>query len=207
MTATVVLATRNAKKLEELRRVLAAEGIEVLGLADVTPHPEPEETEHTFAGNALLKARACVEATGLPTLADDSGLTVAALGGMPGVRSARWAGPGSSDEENLALVLRQLADVPTERRTASFVCALALALPDGRSEVIHGEVTGRLTMWARGENGFGYDPIFLPDGHDRTTAEMSAEEKDAISHRGRAIRAMVPILTELLTATERDGER
>jgi XTP/dITP diphosphohydrolase len=207
VTATVVLATRNAKKLEELRRVLAAEGIEVLGLADVTPHPEPEETEHTFAGNALLKARACVEATGLPTLADDSGLTVAALGGMPGVRSARWAGPGSSDEENLALVLRQLADVPTERRTASFVCALALALPDGRSEVIHGEVTGRLTMWARGENGFGYDPIFLPDGHDRTTAEMSAEEKDAISHRGRAIRAMVPILTELLTATERDGER
>ena len=207
MTATVVLATRNAKKLEELRRGLAAEGSEVLGLADVTPHPEPEETEHTFAGNALLKARACVEATGLPTLADDSGLTVAALGGMPGVRSARWAGPGSSDEENLALVLRQLADVPTERRTASFVCALALALPDGRSEVIHGEVTGRLTMWARGENGFGYDPIFLPDGHDRTTAEMSAEEKDAISHRGRAIRAMVPILTELLTATERDGER
>lgn len=198
MTPTVVLATRNAKKLAELRRVLAVEGLEVLGLADVAPYPEPEETATTFEGNALLKARACVAATGLPSLADDSGLAVDTLGGMPGVRSARWAGPGATDADNLSLVLRQLADVPHARRGARFVCALALALPDGRTEVVHGEVTGRLTMWARGENGFGYDPIFLPDGHDRTTAEMTPEEKDAISHRGRAIRAMAPVLTALL---------
>lgn len=198
MTPTVVLATRNAKKLAELRRVLDAEGLDVLGLADVTPYPEPEETETTFEGNALLKARACVAATGLPSLADDSGLAVDALGGMPGVRSARWAGPGATDADNLSLVLRQLADIPHARRGAQFVCALALALPDGRTEVVHGEVAGRLTMWARGENGFGYDPIFLPDGHDRTTAEMTPEEKDAISHRGRAIGAMAPVLSALL---------
>lgn len=191
----VVLATNNAKKLAELRRVLAAEGIEVLGLADVAAYPEPEETETTFEGNALLKARACVAATGLPALADDSGLAVDALGGMPGVRSARWAGPGASDEENLQLVLRQLADLPDARRTARFVCALALALPDGRTGLTFGEVTGRLAREPQGTNGFGYDPIFRPDGHDRTTAQMSAGEKDAISHRGRAIRAMVPLLT------------
>ncbi|WP_432558417.1 RdgB/HAM1 family non-canonical purine NTP pyrophosphatase [Granulicoccus sp. GXG6511] len=200
---TVVLATRNAKKLTELRRVLAAEGIEVLGLDDVADYPEPAETESTFEGNAVLKARACVAATGLPALADDSGLTVPALGGMPGVRSARWAGPGSTDAENLALVLRQLADVPNDRRGARFECVLALALPDGRTEVAHGAVEGRLTMWARGENGFGYDPIFLPDGHDRTTAEMAPEEKDAISHRGRAIRAMAPLLIAAMRGTAR----
>lgn len=196
---TVVLATRNAKKLTELRRVLDAQGIEVLGLDQVADYPEPAETETTFEGNALLKARACTEATGLPALADDSGLTVAVLGGMPGVRSARWAGPDATDADNLALVLRQIADVPADRRDASFVCALALTLPDGRTAVTHGEVTGRLTMFARGENGFGYDPIFLPDGSDRTTAEMTPAEKDAISHRGHAIRAMVPVLADLLT--------
>lgn len=194
----VVLATNNAKKLAELRRVLAADGIDVLGLADVPGYPEPEETETTFEGNALLKARACVAATGLPALADDSGLAVDALGGMPGVRSARWAGPGSSDADNLALVLRQLSDLPGERRGAKFVCVLALAMPDGRTDLAHGEVSGVVTREAMGENGFGYDPIFRPAGQDRTTAEMTAEEKDAISHRGRAIRAMVPRLVAAL---------
>lgn len=193
----IVLATNNAKKLAELRRALADVGIDVLGLADVPDYPEPEETETTFAGNALLKARACVAATGLPALADDSGLAVDALGGMPGVRSARWAGPGASDADNVALVLRQLADVPETRRTARFVCALALALPGGRTELTEGEMTGRLTTEPAGDNGFGYDPIFRPDGHARTTAQMTAPEKDAISHRGRAIHAMVPLLTAL----------
>lgn len=203
MTPTVLLATRNTKKLQELRRVLAGHDVNVLGLAEVPDYPEPAETETTFEGNALLKARACVTATGLPALADDSGLTVVALGGMPGVRSARWAGPGASDDDNLNLVLRQVADLPAGQRHASFVCALALALPDGRSEVVHGEVNGQLTMWARGEHGFGYDPIFVPDGQEQTTAEMSPQEKDAISHRGQAIRAMVPVLTQLLEAEQR----
>lgn len=194
----LVLATNNAKKLAELRRVLAAEGIEVLGLADVPAYPDPAETETTFEGNALLKARACLAATGLPALADDSGLAVDVLNGMPGVRSARWAGPDATDADNLELVLRQLADVPAERRGARFVCALALALPGGQTEVVHGEVVGRLTDRPRGTNGFGYDPIFVPDGEERTAAELEPAEKDAISHRGRAIRAMVPVLTRMV---------
>lgn len=198
MTARVVLATNNAKKLAELRRVLAAEGIEVLGLGDVDSYPEPAETETTFEGNALIKARACVAATGLPALADDSGLAIDALNGMPGVRSARWAGPGASDADNLELVLRQLTDRAPGQRAARFVCALAIALPGGHTEIVHGEVRGQLTTEPRGDHGFGYDPIFLPDGFAVTTAEMTAAEKDAISHRGRAIRAMVPRLMSLL---------
>lgn len=201
MTGRVVLATNNAKKLTELRRVLAAEGVEgveVLGLADVPAYPEPPETGTSFETNALIKAEACVAATGLPALADDSGLVVDALNGMPGVRSARWAGPQATDADNLTLLIRQLTDLPADRRRARFVCALALALPDGRAEVVQGEVTGRLTEEPRGANGFGYDPIFQPDGDDRTTAEMSPADKDAISHRGRAIRAMVPALIGML---------
>lgn len=194
----VVLATNNVKKLRELRRILKSEGIEVLGLADVEASLDPPETELTFQGNAVLKARACAVATGLPALADDSGLSVEVLSGMPGVRSARWAGPGSTDRENLELLLRQLADVPENRRAAKFVCALALVLPNGSTQVTHGEMPGRLTMEPRGVNGFGYDPIFMPDGSEQTTAEMGPSEKDAISHRGRAIRAMVPLLTAAL---------
>lgn len=196
--ARVVLATNNAKKLIELRRVSEGEGIAVLGLADVERYPEPAETELTFEGNALLKARACAAATGLPALADDSGIAVDVLNGMPGVRSARWAGPDASDADNLELLLRQLADVPAERRGAQFVSALALVLPDGRSEVTHGLMPGQLAVSPAGENGFGYDPIFVPDGETRTTAELSAAEKDAISHRGQAIRAMVPQLVRLV---------
>lgn len=194
----VLLATNNAKKLVELRRVCEHEGIEVLGLADVPSYPEPAETEDTFAGNALLKARAGMRASGLATLADDSGLAVDVLNQMPGVRSARWSGPEATDEDNLQLLLRQVSDVDEVRRGARFVCALALVLPDGREQVTHGEMPGSLTFAPRGENGFGYDPIFLPEGEQRTAAELPPQEKDAISHRGRAIRAMVPVLRDLL---------
>jgi XTP/dITP diphosphohydrolase len=192
----VVLATNNAKKLAELRRIVgeAAPDIEVLGLADVADYPEPPETERTFEGNALLKARACVAATGLPALADDSGLVVDLLNGMPGVRSARWAGPDASDEANNELLLRQLAGVPDQDRTARFVCAMALVLPDGSEQVRLGEMSGRLAEAPMGDNGFGYDPLFVADGHTVTTAELEAAAKDAISHRGQAVRAIVPVL-------------
>jgi len=196
----VVLATRNAQKLTELRRIVAAEApdVQVLGLVDVTAYPEPAETERTFEGNALLKARACVSATGLAALADDSGLAVDALNQMPGVRSARWAGSGASDQENNALLLRQMADVPAAERTARFVCAMALVLPDGTEHVRVGEMRGRIGVSPAGDNGFGYDPLFVADGYAMTNGELEPSAKDAISHRGRAVRAMLPVLlTEL----------
>lgn len=190
---TVVLATHNAKKLAELRRIADASGtgLRVLGLDDVAAYPEPPETEWTFEGNALIKARAAVAATGLAALADDSGIAVDAFNGMPGVRSARWAGPGASDADNLDLLLRQVADLPDEQRTARFVCAMALVLPDGAEHVIVRDMPGRLGRDKRGGNGFGYDPAFVPDGETRTSAELTPAEKDAISHRGKAVRAMV----------------
>lgn len=196
----VFLASRNAKKLEELRRILveSVSGVEVLGLADVTPYDEPAETEPTFEGNALLKARAGVAATGLPSLADDSGLCVAALNGMPGVLSARWAGATKDDAANNTLLLDQLADVPDERRGAVFRCAVALCLPDGREHVVHGEMAGRVIRERRGAGGFGYDVLFVPDGGERTTAEIPEHEKDAISHRGKALRAIAPVLGSML---------
>lgn len=192
----VVLATGNAKKLSELRRLVAgvAPDIAVLGLGDLPPYPEPAETERTFAGNALLKARACVAETGLPSLADDSGLAVDVLNQMPGVRSARWAGPAADDAANLALLLRQLVDVPAAERTATFVCAMALVLPDGSEHVRLGEMAGRLSEAPRGENGFGYDPVFVAEGGTMTNGELSSPAKDAISHRGRAVRAILPVV-------------
>ena len=196
----VVLATRNAQKLTELRRIVAAEApdVQVLGLVDVTAYPEPAETERTFEGNALLKARACVAATGLAALADDSGLAVDVLNQMPGVRSARWAGSGASDQENNALLLRQMADVPAAERTARFVCAMALVLPDGTEHVRVGEMRGRIGVSPAGDNGFGYDPLFVADGYAMTNGELEPSAKDAISHRGRAVRAILPVLlTEL----------
>jgi XTP/dITP diphosphohydrolase len=204
MSNRVVLATNNAKKLAELRRLVAAEAphIEVLGLADVATYPEPAETERTFEGNALLKARACVAATGLPALADDSGLAVDVLNHMPGVRSARWAGPGASDEENNSLLLRQLADVPPAERTARFVCAMALALPDGSEHVRVGAMHGRLAVSPAGQNGFGYDPLFVADGYTMTNGELEPSTKDAISHRGRAVRAILPVLIAELRRLE-----
>ena len=196
----VVLATRNAQKLAELRRIVAAEApdVQVLGLVDVAAYPEPAETERTFEGNALLKARACVSATGLAALADDSGLAVDALNQMPGVRSARWAGSGASDQENNALLLRQMADVPAAERTARFVCAMALVLPDGTEHVRVGEMRGWIGVSPAGDNGFGYDPLFVADGYAMTNGELEPSAKDAISHRGRAVRAILPVLlTEL----------
>ena len=195
----VVLATGNAHKLDELRRTFAEENlaVEVLGLGDVASYESPEETERTFEGNALIKARAAAAHTGLPALADDSGLMVGELGGSPGIRSARWAG-GEGDVANLELVLKQLHGVPDDRRDARFVCAMALVLPDGTERTLRREWPGRLTTAPRGTNGFGYDPIFVPDGETRTSAELAPEEKDAISHRGQAVRAMVPVLRDLL---------
>jgi XTP/dITP diphosphohydrolase len=194
----VVLATRNAGKLAELRRMVSvmaeARQIQILGLSDVAAYPEPAETERTFEGNALIKARASVAATGLPALADDSGLAVDVLNQMPGVRSARWAGPGASDEENNALLLRQLADVPVAERTARFVCAMALVLPNGTEHVRLGEMRGRLAVSSAGQNGFGYDPLFVAEGNTMTNGELEPSVKDAISHRGRALRAILPIL-------------
>ena len=196
----VVLATANAKKLAELRRLVGSDGrIEVLGLADIPPYPVPEETESTFEGNALLKARACRAASGLPALADDSGLAVEVLHGMPGVRSARWAGPDASDEANNELLLRQLDDVPADRRTARFICAMALVLPDGTEHVRTGEMPGHLLTECRGQNGFGYDPLFVARGQSRSNGELTAAEKDAISHRGKAVQAIVSLLQNLLT--------
>jgi XTP/dITP diphosphohydrolase len=199
-----VLATNNAKKLAELRRIVSAEApdIDVLGLADVAHYPEPAETERSFEGNALLKARACVAATGFPALADDSGLAVDVLNEMPGVRSARWAGPGSSDEENNALLLRQLADVPAAERTARFVCAMALVLPDGTEHVRLGQMRGRLAVRPIGHHGFGYDPLFVAEGKTVTNGELEPSAKDAISHRGRAVRAILPVLVAELRRLE-----
>jgi XTP/dITP diphosphohydrolase len=198
---TVVLATRNAAKLRELARILGAEDhgtqIRLAGLDEFPGAPDVPETGATFEENALLKARAIADYTGLPAVADDSGLCVDALNGMPGVLSARWAGGHGDDQANLELVLAQVADVPDTRLGAQFVCAAALVVPDAptREWVVTGRVEGRLIRSPRGSGGFGYDPIFLPDGFDQTTAEMTAEAKDAISHRGRAFRALTPFIT------------
>ncbi|MDT8911732.1 RdgB/HAM1 family non-canonical purine NTP pyrophosphatase [Amycolatopsis sp. PS_44_ISF1] len=196
----LLLASRNPKKLGELRRILEAEGIsgiEVVGLDEVEEFPEAPETAPDFEGNAVAKARDAVAATGLPAIADDSGLAVDALNGMPGVLSARWSGRHGDDEANLDLVLGQLTDTPDERRGAAFVCAAALVLPGGAETVVRGEWRGTLIRERRGTNGFGYDPIFVPDGGERTSAELPPAEKDASSHRGRALRALIPGLREL----------
>jgi XTP/dITP diphosphohydrolase len=206
----LVLATRNEHKVYELRQILAALvdelDLEVVGAGDVDDASDVRETEVTFLGNARLKAVALAQATGLPAVADDSGLAVDVLGGSPGVFSARWsgstAGANASREErdraNLALLLEQVADVPDEHRGAAFVCAAVVALPDGRVEGSEGRVEGRLARAPRGTNGFGYDPVFVPAGDTRTLAEYSDVEKNAISHRGNAFRAIEPLLRELL---------
>jgi len=196
---TVVLATRNAAKLRELARILAAEDhgtqIRLAGLDEFPGAPDVPETGATFEENALLKARAIADYAGLPAVADDSGLCVDALNGMPGVLSARWAGGHGDDQANLELVLAQVADVPGSRLGAQFVCAAALVVPGSGEWVVTGQVEGRLVRAPRGSGGFGYDPIFLPDGFGQTTAEMTADAKDAISHRGRAFRALTPFIT------------
>lgn len=210
MTRRLVLATRNEHKVHELRQILAdlvdELGLEIVGAGEVDGAPDVPETEVTFLGNARLKAVALAEATGLPAVADDSGLAVEVLGGSPGVFSARWsgthAGEGASraevDRANLSLLLEQVADVPDEHRAAAFVCAAVLALPDGRVEGVQGRVEGTIGRAPRGTGGFGYDPVFVPAGDTRTLAEYTDTEKNAISHRGTAFRALEPVLRNLL---------
>ena len=197
----LVLATRNAHKVVELRRILAAaavDGVELVGLDAFPTAPEVAETGWTFAANALLKGRAAVGATGQAAVADDSGLCVDVLNGMPGVLSARWAGAAHDDRANLELLLAQLADVPRSERGAAFVAVTALVLPDGRELVKEGRVDGRLTTEPRGTGGFGYDPVFVPLGGQHTLAELSADAKDAISHRGQALRRLAPSIAALV---------
>jgi XTP/dITP diphosphohydrolase len=199
-SARLLLATRNAGKLAELQRLLetAVPGVEVIGLRDVDEYPEAPETGATFEENALLKAREAVRYTGLPAVADDSGLAVDALNGMPGVLSARWSGRHGDDDANTALLLGQIADVPDERRGGAFVCAAALVTPDGSEHVLERRWRGTVIREKRGTNGFGYDPVFVPEGLGVTSAELSPEEKDARSHRGQAFAALVPVLAEVL---------
>ncbi|MDV8054102.1 RdgB/HAM1 family non-canonical purine NTP pyrophosphatase [Rhodococcus sp. IEGM 1343] len=196
----LLVASRNAKKLRELRRVLDAAGvagIELVGLDEVPPFPEAPETGATFEENALAKARDGAAATGLPCVADDSGIEIDALNAMPGVLSARWSGTHGQDEANTALVLAQLSDTPDERRGAAFVSACALVIPGGTETVVRGEWRGVVGREPLGENGFGYDPIFVPEGDGRSAAQLSPDEKDAASHRGRALRKLVPALEDL----------
>ncbi|GAB3495146.1 RdgB/HAM1 family non-canonical purine NTP pyrophosphatase [Nocardiopsis coralliicola] len=213
----LVLATHNAKKVPEMQAILAESGVhaEVTDLGAHPGAPEPAETEPTFAGNALIKARAIAAYTGLPAVADDSGLRVDALGGMPGVLSARWSGRfgdqaaeraeaggsrAAKDAANLDLLLDQLAEVPDGQRGAEFVSAAALVLPDGTEKVVEGVMRGRVVHQRHGGGGFGYDPVFVPDGEDRTTAEMPAAEKNAISHRGKAFRLIAEHIRALAPA-------
>ncbi|MBG6067618.1 RdgB/HAM1 family non-canonical purine NTP pyrophosphatase [Micromonospora ureilytica] len=198
----VLLATRNRKKLVELQRILdgalGAHRIALLGLDDVEQYAELPETGLTFGENALIKAREGCRQSGLPTIADDSGLAVDALNGMPGVFSARWSGQHGNDGANLQLVLDQIADVPDEQRAASFVCTVALVLPGGKEHLVDGRQPGRVLRAPRGDGGFGYDPIFLGDGQDRTNAELTPAEKDAISHRGKALRELAKLVAKVL---------
>jgi XTP/dITP diphosphohydrolase len=198
----VLLATANAKKLVELQRILdaalGASRVTLVGLGDLEDYPDVPETGLTFGENALIKARAGMSRTGLPTVADDSGLAVDALGGMPGVFSARWSGRHGDDDANLDLLLAQIADLPDEHRGGAFVCAAALVLPGGREHLVEGRQQGRILRSRRGTGGFGYDPIFLGDGQDRTNAELSPSEKDAISHRGKALRALSKVIAKEL---------
>jgi XTP/dITP diphosphohydrolase len=210
VTRRLVLATRNEHKVHELRQILSGLvdelGLEVVGADDVDGAPDVAETEVTFLGNARLKAVALAGASGLPAVADDSGLVVDVLGGSPGVFSARWsgstggadAGRADRDRANLELLLEQIGDVPDGHRTAAFVCAAVVAMPDGRVEGVEGRVTGSLVRSPRGTNGFGYDPVFVPDGDRRTLAEYTDVEKNAISHRGNAFRALEPVLRTML---------
>lgn len=201
------LASNNAKKLAELRRIIDAAGItgvELLALADVPDYPEPVENGRSFTDNALIKARAGAAATGYVTIADDSGLSVDELNGMPGVLSARWAGRHGDDRANNDLLLAQLADVPAARRGAAFISVCALVTPEGTEYVTEGEWHGHLLPEPAGENGFGYDPLFVPVEEDligaqgRSSAQLSAEEKDGLSHRAKALSQLAPYIAELV---------
>jgi len=194
----ILLATRNARKLLELQRILDAApdvaGVTIIGMSDVDDYVEVPESGLTFADNALIKAREGAVHTGLATVADDSGLAVDVMGGMPGIFSARWCGRHGDDDANLDLLLAQVADVPDDALGAAFVCVAALALPDGRTFTVDGRMPGHLVRTRRGTGGFGYDPIFVADGQTRTNAELAPEEKDAISHRGKAFRGLAEVI-------------
>lgn len=190
----LLLATRNGGKLREVRGLLAGEGVEVLGLGDLPAAPEVVEDGATFLENARKKARALAGATELPVLADDSGLVVDALGGAPGVHSARYAGPDAADSDNNRKLLRELDGVPPERRTAAFVCAMVLLLPDRGEFVAEGRLEGRILAGPRGTGGFGYDPLFWVEAEGCTLAEMELRAKNRLSHRGRALEALRPTL-------------
>ncbi|MCY7399529.1 MAG: RdgB/HAM1 family non-canonical purine NTP pyrophosphatase [Nocardioides sp.] len=206
----VFLASANAKKILEMQRILAEHvpDVEVVGISDVEGYVEPVEDEPTFEGNALLKARSGVAATGLASIADDSGLCVDALNGMPGVLSARWSGSPlgdrrGADARNNTLLLDQLHDVPDHRRGAHFACAVAWVMPDGRERVVGGRMDGRIIRAPRGSGGFGYDVVFVADEHadaGLTSAELEPAEKDRISHRGRALRELTPHVAADLSA-------
>jgi XTP/dITP diphosphohydrolase len=203
MSHKLVLATRNQGKITEFRRILEAlapGAIELIGVDQFPDLVDVEETGLTFEENSLLKARYTSQATGLPAIADDSGLCVDALNGDPGIFSARWAGEHGNDQANLEKVLRQLKDVPHDQRTAHFMCVASLVLPDGRQQVAEGRFDGHILLAPVGENGFGYDPIFQPVGMSISSAQMSAEEKDVASHRGKSLRAIAPHVIHLLAS-------
>ena len=203
MSAKLLLATANPKKLVELQRILdtslGANRITLIGLADFEGYPDVPETGLTFGENALIKAREGAKRTGLATVADDSGLAVDALNGMPGVFSARWSGRHGDDQANLELVLAQISDVSEEHRGGAFVCAAALVLPNGREHLVEGRQSGHILRERRGDGGFGYDPIFRGEGQQRTNAELTPAEKDAISHRGKAFRALSKVIDKELS--------
>lgn len=210
----ILLASNNSKKLAELQRIVADNealadrgDVEIIGTADAPAYDEPVEDGRRFSDNALIKARAGARNTGLVTIADDSGLAVDELAGMPGVLSARWCGEHGNDAANNELLLAQLADVPDERRSCAFVSVCALVTPDGQEHVVEGRWEGQLLRSPRGENGFGYDPLFVPDteieragsiAQARSSAQLSPEEKNAASHRGKALAQLVPVLVDLL---------
>ena len=202
LTATLVLATRNQGKIREFRRILDAisnGAINLVGLEEFAHTTEVEETGTTFKENALLKARSICAETGLPAIADDSGLCVDALDGAPGIYSARYAGVHGDDQGNNAKLLRELANVPEDKRSAHFTCAAALVLPDGREHVTEEIFEGSILFAPIGDQGFGYDPLFRPEGLSISSAQMSADEKDLISHRGKSLRAIAPHVISLLT--------
>ncbi|MEU9075068.1 RdgB/HAM1 family non-canonical purine NTP pyrophosphatase [Kitasatospora sp. NPDC048538] len=200
MSTRLILATRNQHKVAELRAILGEAGLDVeLVGADAYPEiPDVPETGVTFAENALLKAHALARATGLPAVADDSGLCVDVLNGAPGIFSARWAGKHGDDRANLDLLLAQLSDIAEPHRGAHFFCAAALALPDGTERVVEGRLLGTLRTAPSGDGGFGYDPVLQPLGETRTCAELTPAEKNAISHRGHAFRALAPVVKGLV---------
>ena len=196
----IVLATRNKKKVEEIRRITAGLPITVLSLDDHPGCPETVEDQDTFEGNAAKKALDVARCTGKPALADDSGLAVDALGGRPGVLSARYAPDAESgnDPRNYRKLLADVASIPDGKRNARFICCIALAFPEGSVNTFFGSAEGKIGRSPRGDKGFGYDPVFIPEGHDRTFAEMTAVEKDALSHRGKALDKLAEFLRNFL---------